>query len=193
MKVVGEASDSAEAIFLIGQLQPNLAILDIRLNQGSGFDVVKACKQSAASTRILIFTAYDDDQYVRSLVRLGVRGYLLKTASAKELRAAVHDIVDGKLVFAPDITHKVLNSLEARSVPPVETMFARNLTKRESDVLGHLTEGLTNREIASQLGVSTKTVESHVRGVLLKLGAKSRTEAVIKVLKSGHNNHELGH
>jgi len=204
IRVVGEAVGSDEAISLIGQLQPDVALTDIRLQQGSGIDVSRAARNVAPNTRVLVLSAYDDDQYVSSAMRLGVSGYLLKTVSAKELTRAIHDAVEGQLVFSPLISNKVKILLQKASIevcPEVSTGIGSNeengketthvlsgdtnLTIREAEVLEHLALGLRNSEIASAMGISLKTVEAHIEHILLKLGARSRTQAVLWALRSG--------
>ena len=184
IEVVGEAAGSREGISLIAALQPDVAIVDVRLREGSGIDIVNASRGVASKTRILILSAYDDDRYVRSLMRVGVRGYLMKTASAGELREAVHDVAEGHLVFPRDIADKVLSILRGDKRVNGRAQTNGHLTARESEVLERMGDGLSNREIGSALGISLKTVEAHVQRVLLKLGAASRTQAVASVLRS---------
>ena len=186
IKVVGEAASSNEAISLIGQIKPDVAIVDIRLCEGSGIDVSKAAKTIAPSTKILILSAYDDDQYVAALVKLGVSGYLVKTASAQQLRRAVHDAAEGWLVFAPQVAPKVLGLLSGNNGSHSQrALGTRNPTARETEVLQHMADGLRNAEIATAMSIAVKTVEAHTESVLVKLGAKSRTEAVVIALQRG--------
>lgn len=204
IRVVGEAVSSDEAILLISELQPDVALTDIRLQHGTGIDVSRAARNVAPNTRVLFLSAYDDDQYVRSAMKLGVSGYLLKTASAKELTRAIHDAVDGQLVFSPLISDKVKILLQKASIGGCSEVSAgtrrnkknrkettnmlsndANLTSREMEVLEHIALGLRNSEIASAMGISPKTVEAHIDHILLKLGARSRIEAVLWSLQSG--------
>jgi DNA-binding NarL/FixJ family response regulator len=204
IRVVGEAVSSDEAILLISELQPDVALTDIRLEHGTGIDVSRAARNVAPNTRVLFLSAYDDDQYVRSAMKLGVSGYLLKTASAKELTRAIHDAVDGHLVFSPLISDKVkilLQKAGSEDCSEVSTGTRRNekngkettnmlsgdanLTGREVEVLEHIALGLRNSEIASAMGISSKTVEAHVDHILMKLGARSRIQAVLWGLQSG--------
>lgn len=185
IKVIGEAVDRDDAIAVMSKLQPDVALLDIRLKEGSGIDVTRAGKELFPNTKILVLTAYDDDRYVRSLARLGVNGYLLKTVSAPELRMAVHYVAEGGLVFPPAIADQVSALMENGTKAATPTRFNRDLTAREAEVLEHMGQGLRNREIAESMGVSIKTVETHIEQVLLKLGAKNRTQAVLIALKAG--------
>lgn len=112
IRVIGESTRSLEAISSISQLQPDVVILDIRLEQGSGIDVSRALRDLVPDTKILVLTAYDDEVYVKALAKLGVMGYLLKDASALELRRAVHDVAEGRLVFSSTVATQVTRLLQ---------------------------------------------------------------------------------
>ena len=182
IRVVGEAAGSEDAIAIIVELQPTVAVLDIRLQQGTGLDVLKGCGRVASNTKFLVVSAYDEEQYVRSLVRQGIRGYLVKTASAQEFKKAIHEVAEGSLVFPPGIADKVLGVLQQGEQTSGPTSARGGLTSRESEVLKRLGEGLTNGEIARALGISRKTVEAHVQRLFLKMGATSRTQVVVRAL-----------
>lgn len=184
INVVGEAAGSEDAIAVIEELQPDVVVLDIRLRQGSGLDVARASGRVAKETKILVLSAYDDDQYVRSLVRLGIRGYLVKTVSAGEFRKAIHDVAEGSLVFLSGIADKVLGLLQHDEQTNHHRLAKGGLTGRETEVLKRMGEGLTNGEIARELGISRKTVESHVQRLFLKMGATSRTQVVVSALRT---------
>ena len=177
VKILGEAGEVPEALSLITELQPDIVLLDIRLRGGSGIDVVKGCKELAPSTKILVVSAYDDHHYVKSMVRLGVRGYLVKSASGRELRRAVRDVAEGHLVFPSGVADKVIDALSIGDGPSMRRRPNPALSGRESEVLYRIVEGLTNREIAAVLGISSKTVESHVQRLMLKTGAATRAQA----------------
>jgi len=188
IRVVGEAVSSNEAISLISRLQPDVALTDIRLKHGSGIDVSKAARNVAPNTRVLVLSAYDDDQYVSSVMRLGASGYLLKTASGRELTKAIHDAVKGRLVFSPMISNKVKNLFQGiKNNKEVVTVLngGTNLTSREAQVLEQISLGLRNNEIACSMGISPKTVEVHIEHILIKLGVKSRTQAVLFAQHNG--------
>ena len=188
IKVVGEAVTSDEAISLIRRLQPDVALTDIRLKSGSGIDVSKAARNISPNTRVLVLSAYDDDQYVSSVMRLGASGYLLKTDSGKELTKAIHDAAKGQLVFSAMISSKVRNlflSIKNDKEAAAVLTGDINLTSREAQVLEHIALGLRNSEIACSMGISSKTVEVHIEHILIKLGVKSRTQAVLFALHNG--------
>jgi NarL family two-component system response regulator LiaR len=183
IEVVGEAVDSFDAISVIEECRPDVAVVDIRLRRGSGLDVVKACRETAHSTKFLVISAYDDHHYVKSMVRLGVRGYLVKSASTQEIVTSIRDVAEGDLVFPRAVADKVLELLASDDRPARRKVGGSLLTGREYEVLEHIGEGLTNREIARVLGISMKTVEAHVRHLLLKLRVTSRTQAVVLMMR----------
>ena len=197
--VVGEADTSVEAIALIRRLQPDVVILDIRLRQGTGVDVTLAIKKLKLNTKVLILTAYDDPRYFRYLMRLGVQGYVTKDTSAEELAIAVHDVAACRPVLpkpgslarhAPLVERGEFDVLrreqpESAVADGRRTAAQGTLTAREKEVLGCIARGLRNNEIADTMNIAPKTVEAHVEHVLAKLGAKSRTQAVVCALRSG--------
>lgn len=194
VKVVGEAASTRDAVTVICERQPDIAIVDIRLHDGSGLDVIRECQRLGVSTRFMILSAYADDHYVRPLVRMGVRGYLVKTSGGAELKKAIHDVADGKLVFPGEVADTVLAVLRSgytgqENGAPAPNPFVRDsLTGREQEVLDRMGDGLSNREIGTVLGISIKTVEAHLRKVFFKMGVNSRTQAVTTVLR-GHFAH----
>jgi DNA-binding NarL/FixJ family response regulator len=186
VKVVGEAADVPHAISMIEQLQPDVVLRDIQLREGSGLDVAGACQTIAPETKVLIVSAHDDQQYVKSLIRMGVRGYLSKTTSGGDLRRAILDLGEGNLVFPSSVADKVLAAFKQDDGSAGRMKAKASLTRGETEVLDRISEGLTNREISTALGISMKTVDVHVRRLLLKLRAKSRTQAVASVMGAMH-------
>ena len=200
IEVVGEAESCWSALSLISQLRPDVVMVDIRLREGTGIDVSRAAKELAPDTRIVVLSAYDDSQYVVSMVKLGVSGYLTKSSSGDDLIRAVHYAAQGWLVFSPDIADKVVGLLrdnggalpgetegevESEELPQMQRS-SRSLTTREAEVLQHMFRGLRNRDIAEAMGISTKTVEVHMHRILLKLGARNRSQAIVNSLGLGY-------
>lgn len=187
IEVIGEASDGEEAIDLIRRLRPDIAIVDIALPRKNGIDVTREIRGSGLPTRILILSAYDDDEYIFALLEAGAAGYVLKNVRAKELADAVRLVQDGEAVFHPAITKKVLarlaGSQPARPAPAQPTEAV--VTERERQVLMLAARGLSNKAIARELKLSVRTVQAHLNHIFNRLGVSSRTEAAVFGLSHG--------
>lgn len=185
MDVVAEAADGAEAIRLAGATKPNVAIIDIAMPGVDGIEATKQIKALYPSVAVLILSAYDDDQFVFSLLEAGAAGYLLKSVRGRELIDAVRQVHAGESVLHPAIARKVLN----RFVPaPGKTAAKKSvemLSDREIEVLKLATRGLSNQDIADELCLSLRTVQAHLGHIFNKLQVSSRTEAVVRALKEG--------
>ena len=174
IEVVGEVSTVAEAVATARRLVPALMVVDIELPDGSGVDVVRKVVESGLPVRCLMLSAHDDYVYVSEALAAGAAGYLLKTVSAAELVAAVRAVGLGGVVVDKALSRR----LAGRHRQP-EEQLAASLTSREFDVIRALVRGRSNKEIAAELGVGLRTVESYVSAVLAKLGVRSRTEATL--------------
>ena len=185
IKVIGEAECADDAVNLIGQLHPDMAIVDIRLKEGSGIEMTRAARNIAPSTKVLIFTAYDDPQYVSALVKLGVSGYLLKNTSGAELRKRIHETASGKFVMSDQISARMVDYFYRRERgDSPKASKTGHLTPRQSEVLDLVSRGFRNAEIAERLGIALKTVEVHIGLVFTNLGVRNRAEAVIAALNA---------
>ncbi|MEE9198651.1 MAG: response regulator transcription factor [Dehalococcoidia bacterium] len=178
LTVVGEAGDGQQVLDLVQSLQPDVAILDIRMPKLSGIEVVRQMKECSPDTKSLILTAYDDDDYILVLMEAGASGYMLKTARASELVEAVRSVHQGEPVLYPAIAVKVAQFWARRGVA-VERDSAEQLSPREREVLELASRGLRNRAIADKLAISVRTVEGHFNSIFNKLGISSRVEAVL--------------
>lgn len=183
-KVVGEAACADEAIKIMQQAAPSIVILDIRMRGPSGIDLARRLRREWPDVKILVLSGYDFDQYVRALARIGIHGYLLKDSPQEALVEALDEIARGGVVLPPRIASKVMRSYASDS--RTEGRNPRwDLTVREIEILESLHEGLRNADIASRLGISTRTVETHVSSIISKLGAGSRTDAVRMAIQGG--------
>jgi two-component system, NarL family, response regulator LiaR len=190
LAVVGEAGDGEQALALIAQLRPDVAVVDVRVPKRSGIEVVRAMKDCSPESGALVLTAYDDDDYILALMEAGALGYLLKTALASELVEAIRTVHAGEPVLSPAVAVKVAR-LWRRQRVDVHWEPAEPLTPREREVLELAAHGLRNRAIADQLVVSVRTVEGHFNGIFAKLGVSSRTEAVLHAFAHGWVSPEL--
>ena len=185
MEVIGEASNGEEAVNMITELHPHVALIDIAMPKVNGIEATKQIKTICPATAVLILTAYDDDQYVFTLLEAGAAGYLLKNVSGKELANAIRAVYDGEAVLHPSIAQKVFNRV-ANSTPSAEPVPQPNdLSKREMEILKLAARGMNNQDIANQLYLSRRTIQSHLANIFRKMNVGSRTEATIQAFGRG--------
>jgi DNA-binding NarL/FixJ family response regulator len=180
-EVVGEASDGSEVVRLAGNLRPDVILLDLEMPGTDGVAALEGLREAGSEARAIVFTAYDTDQRILGALRAGARGYLLKGASRAEIFDAIRTVNAGGSLLQPDVTARVLEHIgrgDARAQ-------ADQLTPRELEVLGLISQGLHNSEIAGRLFVTERTVKFHVSSILAKLGADNRTEAVALAARRG--------
>ena len=175
--VVGEASSVDQALDFLQRDTPHIMILDIRMPGGSGIELAGVARKRWPEVKILVLSGYDFDQYVRRLASIGIEGYLLKEAPQDNLVNALREIADGGAVLPPLIASKVMRSYASTTHKPAASHLWE-LTMRELEVLELLYQGLRNADIAGRLGISGRTVETHVSNIISKMGARGRTEAV---------------
>jgi DNA-binding NarL/FixJ family response regulator len=178
LTVVGEAGDGEQALALVKSLQPDVAILDIRMPKLNGIEVVRRIKDYCPHTKTLVLSGYDDDDYVLAAMEAGATGYLLKTAQAKELVESVRCVQSGETVLYPIIAAKVARLWASRRIP-TEKGSVEQLSSREMEVLELAAKGLRNKDIGSKLNISTRTVEGHFNNIFTKLEVSSRIEAIL--------------
>ncbi|HUV58277.1 MAG TPA: response regulator transcription factor [Acidimicrobiales bacterium] len=176
IEVIATAGSAEEALELIDRLIPEVALVDVNLPAMSGLELAARVVASHPTVRVLILSAYDEHAYIAEALEIGVAGYLLKTASAKELTDAVRAVFEG--VFVLD--RQVSKQLVRRHETTPHTIGI--LTPRETAVLELLAQGRTNKQIAAELELGIRTVEGYVSNVLSKLGVSSRTEAATHAL-----------
>jgi len=180
--VVGEAGDGAEAVALTGAIQPDVVLMDVRMPEVDGIEATRRISDVAPSTKVLMLTTFDLDEYVIEAFRAGASGFLLKTAPRDQLVAAVRTVQSGEALLTPISTRKLI---EQFTHPPDESRSLAELTARERDVLILLARGLSNAEIAAELVVEPSTVKTHVANLLSKLGCRDRIQAVVFAYESG--------
>lgn len=172
--VIDEVGSVQRALVSARRLRPNLMVIDIELPDGSGVDIVRAIVAENLPIRCLMLSAHDDYVYFSEALAAGAGGYLLKTASAAEFVAAARTVSVGGNAIDGSLSHR----LTGRRRPPEEELIQR-LTARELDVIAALVRGRSNKEIALELGLGLRTIESYVSAILNKLGVRSRTEATV--------------
>jgi NarL family two-component system response regulator LiaR len=185
LEVVAEAADGGEAVELATELKPDVAIIDIAMPHVDGIEATRRIKELCPGIGVLILSAYDDDQFVFSLLEAGAAGYLLKDVHGRELVDAVRAVHAGESVLHPSITRKVLNRFVSRAEKIKRREPLETLSQREKEILRLATRGLSNKDIAEQLFLSVRTVQGHLTHIFNKLQVGSRTEAVVRGLKEG--------
>jgi DNA-binding NarL/FixJ family response regulator len=172
--VVGEAIDGREAVLMVQSLRPDLAILDITMPHQDGLEATRQILAAAPNTKVVILTMHESDQMVRRVLEAGARGYVLKSDLAGHLIKAVEQVSQGKLFLTPKVSEIVLRGFLKESK---RTTGARP-TPREVEIIRLLSEGKANKEVASQLAITVRTVEAHRSQVMRKLGVHSLAELI---------------
>jgi DNA-binding NarL/FixJ family response regulator len=184
ISVVAEAADGRQAVDLVAEYQPDVAVLDIQMPGMTGIEATRRIKAGHHGVRVLILTAYDDDPYIFALLQAGASGYILKTADSAELVHAVRAVYRGESALDATVTQKVVRKLTGGRPLGADTTV-ETLTDREVEVLRLAAKGLTNKAIGRALGISDRTVQGHLANIYGKLNVSSRTEAVTEALKQG--------
>jgi DNA-binding NarL/FixJ family response regulator len=184
LSVCGEAGDGAAAVELTAQLRPDVVVLDVRMPTMDGVEATRQIVASGTTSRVLLLTTFDLDEYAYAGLRAGASGFLLKDVPPDQLVSAIRAVASGDAVVAPSVTRRLLDAVGQHIPDPsVDEQPAREvlapLTEREREVLGLVANGGSNAEIASRLFVSEATVKTHVGRILAKLGLRDRVQAVV--------------
>jgi DNA-binding NarL/FixJ family response regulator len=183
MEVAGEAADGREAIELVRRERPDVMLMDIRMPRVDG---IEATRQVAGSTRVVILTTYELDEYVFDALAAGASGFLLKASPPEDLVRAIQVVAAGNALLDPSVTKRLIAEFAKRPEPALKRPRELSLlTEREREVLLEIAGGFTNAEIAGRLHVSETTVKTHVAHVLDKLGLRDRVQAVIVAYEAG--------
>ncbi|MER5319604.1 response regulator transcription factor [Streptosporangium roseum] len=175
IEVVGEAEDVESAVRTIAELQPDVVLLDVHMPGGGGQEVLRRVLGSGSTVRFLALSVSDAAEDVIGVIRGGARGYVTKTISGRELTDAIRRVADGDAVFSPRLAGFVLDAFASSEAPPIDPELD-SLTQREREVLRLIARGYAYKEIAKELFISVKTVETHVSSVLRKLQLSNRHE-----------------
>jgi two-component system, NarL family, nitrate/nitrite response regulator NarL len=180
LELVGEARDGREALAMIKELQPDVAVLDVKMPELDGLQVANAIVRDAATTRVLMLSAFVDRQIVFRAVAAGAAGYLSKDADRLEITDAIIAVHDGRTVLAPEVQAGVVAEVRSRWRPDVPS-----LSERERQVLEMIAEGMLAPEIGRRLYLSPATVKSHLQSLYEKLGVSDRAAAVAEAMRRG--------
>jgi DNA-binding NarL/FixJ family response regulator len=188
VEVVGEAADGAEAVELVAAAEPDVVLLDLVMPRLDGIEAIKQIRARCPATRILVLTSFADDRTVLPAVRAGAAGYLLKDVQPPELVSAIRTVHSGEALLAPAVATMLVEQLAAEDGAQngaAAEAAGPHLTPRELEVLAELARGRANKAIAFELGVSERTVKTHVSNILAKLGFTDRTQAAIYAVEHG--------
>ncbi len=182
LRIVGEAADGNEALRLVAELDPDVVLMDVRMPRMSGLE---ALRRTDPHRRVVLLTTFDEDAVLREALRVGVQGFLLKDVTRDQLAEALHRVAGGETLSPPSLPGQVSRGLAElpRDFPSAEHPEA--LTRREREVLRLIARGLSNREIAEELGTAEGTVKNQTSNILAKLGVRDRTQAVLRGMELG--------
>ncbi|MEV5369286.1 response regulator transcription factor [Streptomyces albogriseolus] len=187
IEVVGQAVNGIEAVGQVGELVPDVVLMDIRMPELGGIEATARITAVHPEVKVLVLTTFDLDEYVYEALRAGASGFLLKDASAEQLAEAVRVVAAGDALLAPGVTRRLIaefSRLDPRPRTPQRRRVG-DLTERETEVLSLIAQGLSNAEIAVRLVVAEQTVKTHVGRILVKLGLRDRTQAAVFAYESG--------
>ncbi|MEU6702247.1 response regulator transcription factor [Streptomyces wuyuanensis] len=188
IEVVGEAGTAADALVRIPAVRPDVAILDVRLPDGSGVEVCREVRSQNEDIKCLMLTSYADDEALFDAIMAGASGYVLKAIRGSELLSAVRDVAAGKSLLDPVATARVLERLRDGNAPKTDDKLA-SLTEQERRILDLIGEGLTNRAIGERLHLAEKTIKNYVSSLLSKLGMERRSQAAAYVARLQAERH----
>lgn len=180
-EVVGEAGDGEETVRQVTALRPDILLLDLEMPALDGVEALRRLRDLMPEARVIVFTAFDTDERIMEAVRAGAQGYLLKGVPRQELFQAIRVVHAGGSLLQPVVASRLLRQVRQEPPSPV----VEPLTAREEEVLQLLAQGLQNKEIATRLSITERTVKFHVSAILGKLGAGNRTEAVAAAVQRG--------
>lgn len=183
IEVVGEAVNGREAVDRVRELAPDVVLMDIRMPELNGIEATREIVAANGTSKVLVLTTFDLDEYVYQALRAGASGFLLKDASARQLADGVRVVASGEALLAPSVTRRLITEFSKLSESPRVLASAQaaygDLTERETEVLVLIAQGLSNLEIAGRLVVAESTIKTHVSRILVKLGLRDRTQAAV--------------
>jgi DNA-binding NarL/FixJ family response regulator len=186
IEVIGEAVNGQEAIARAAQLRPDVMLMDVRMPVLDGLQATREITAMPGAPKVLVLTTFDLDDYVYQALRWGASGFLLKDASARELADAVRVVAAGDALLSPGVTRRLIAEFARMGAPRGPSRDNLDgLTERECEVLALVARGMSNAEIAGRLVVAEQTIKTHVSRILMKLGLRDRTQAVVLAYETG--------
>jgi DNA-binding NarL/FixJ family response regulator len=183
LELVAEAGDGEEAVRLAEEFVPDVVLMDVRMPKLAGIEAARRLKETLPSTKIVMLTVSDEEEDLFDAIKAGASGYLLKEINPDEVARAVRQIHGGQSLLSPSMASKLLTEFATMTRRGSDRQYRPTLTDRETEVLRHVAEGQTNREIGHELHISENTVKNHIRNILEKLHLNSRMEAVMYAVR----------
>jgi DNA-binding NarL/FixJ family response regulator len=184
--VVGEAGDGRAAVQRVGELRPDIVLMDVRMPNLDGIAATREVLAAQPEAKVVILTTFEEDDYIFGALSAGASGFLLKRTSPEGLIAALHTVAAGDSLLSPSVTRRVVERMAKQpALTTSSTERLDELTPRERDVLKLLARGLSNSEIATEFVIEESTVKTHVKRILMKLRLRDRVQAVIFAYESG--------
>ena len=181
IKVVGEAGDGFECLNLADKTHPDVILLDINMPVMNGIEVLQEIKKKNISVKVLVLTVHNEVEYLLKAVDIGVDGYIMKDAESAELKNAINCIMQGETYIQPSLVPALNNRLVSRDIDKEKI---NSLTKRELEVLIEVANGMFNKEIATSLNISERTVKNHISNIFKKIDVSDRTQAAVFAIKN---------
>jgi DNA-binding NarL/FixJ family response regulator len=185
VSVVGQAVGAERALEVIGEVDPDIVLTDVRMQGSSGLDLCQTLRQRDPGRKVGMLSVYDDEQYLFQALRVGASGYLLKSISSDELVRQLEFVHGGETAIDPSMAARAVDTAARMQRDEFWPGARHGLTQRESEILSLVVNGLSNRGIASRLVIGDETVKSHLRSIYRKLGVSDRTNAVATALREG--------
>ncbi len=183
IEVAGEATDGREVLDLVQKVEPDVAVLDISMPRLGGLETLERLRAKHPTVKVVLLSVHGESPFIQSAVSLGADGYILKTGRSEDIVSAVRAVVKGGSYFSPPVAREIVQQMRSPEKGKSEPFSI--LSSREREVLNLIAEGYSAKEIANDLGISTKTVEAHRTSVMRKLGARKATELVRYAVRHG--------
>jgi DNA-binding NarL/FixJ family response regulator len=184
-EVVAEAGDGEEAVRVASELMPDVVIMDISMPKISGLEATRQIKEKSPNIIILVLTVHDDSEHILGILEAGAAGYLCKSVFGEEVIHTVRSVIGGETVLSPQVAQLILKYSLRHVTKPLPLYLGEKLTIRELEILKLAATGMSNNDIALKLKLSLATIKSYLSDIFVKLGAGSRTEAVITAFRAG--------